>query len=116
MPLPLTTHHAPLTIHSSGVAESRSQLHHDIMTGFNGEKFGGGPIIRLPWRETPPEQARHGVVSVGNFDGVHRGHLALLRQAADLARTAGRPLLIITFDPHPLQLLDSERFQPVLTT
>lgn len=55
-------------------------------------------------------------MAVGNFDGVHRGHAELVRQVRQLAETVGGPATIITFDPHPLQLLAPERFQPQLTT
>jgi len=48
-----------------------------------------------------PGDARGGVVAVGNFDGVHRGHQALLGQARDRARAAGVPLAVLTFEPHP---------------
>lgn len=54
-----------------------------------------------------PGDARGGVVAVGNFDGVHRGHQALLDQARDRARAAGVPLAVLTFEPHP-----RSHFQP----
>jgi riboflavin kinase/FMN adenylyltransferase len=98
------------------VANRSLQLHHDIMTVASREKFGESRVTRLPWQEMPPEWARRGVVAVGNFDGVHRGHAALVHQASDLARTVDGPVTLITFDPHPLQLLDPDRFQPLLTT
>ncbi len=86
------------------------------MTAAQRGKFGDERIISLDWRSEPPAWARNGVVAVGNFDGVHRGHAALVAQARELARTVGGPATIITFDPHPLQLLAPERFQPPLTT
>jgi riboflavin kinase / FMN adenylyltransferase len=42
-----------------------------------------------------------GAVALGNFDGVHRGHQALLGHAARQARAAGGPLVVLTFEPHP---------------
>jgi riboflavin kinase/FMN adenylyltransferase len=48
-----------------------------------------------------PVALRGGVVAIGNFDGVHRGHLAVLEQAAQTARDLARPLLALTFEPHP---------------
>jgi riboflavin kinase/FMN adenylyltransferase len=48
-----------------------------------------------------PEQLRGGVVAIGNFDGVHRGHQRLLELARDEARRVGRPWGVVTFEPHP---------------
>ena len=48
-----------------------------------------------------PENARQGVVVLGNFDGVHRGHQAVIGCGADLARNDGVPLVVLTFEPHP---------------
>ncbi len=84
------------------------------------EKFGP-----FAWRGEIPASVRGSVVSVGNFDGVHRGHAELIRQANELAATRGEPgtsatgargVTAVTFDPHPLELLAPERFQPPLTT
>lgn len=48
------------------------------------------------------------VVTVGNFDGVHRGHQAVLGRVAADARAAGAAAVAITFDPHPLAVLRPE--------
>lgn len=48
-----------------------------------------------------PETLRGGVVAIGNFDGVHRGHQAVLGRALDEAARCGVPALVLTFDPHP---------------
>jgi riboflavin kinase/FMN adenylyltransferase len=55
-------------------------------------------------------------VAVGNFDGVHRGHAALVAELRRQARAVGGPAVAVTFDPHPLKVLRPEQFQPVLTT
>lgn len=55
-----------------------------------------------------PEAARGSVVAIGNFDGVHRGHKALIDAARAKAEELGAPLGIITFEPHPLQMLRPE--------
>jgi riboflavin kinase/FMN adenylyltransferase len=68
------------------------------------------------WDEAPPPACRGGAVTVGNFDGVHRGHVALLAELRRQAEAVGGPAVALTFDPHPLQLLRPELFQPVLTT
>jgi len=48
-----------------------------------------------------PPSLRGAVYAVGNFDGVHRGHRAVLGLAASLAREAGVPSAVLTFEPHP---------------
>lgn len=55
------------------------------------------------------------VVTIGNFDGVHLGHQALLKKAVSLARAAGRPSAALTFWPHPLKVLSPERPLALLT-
>ncbi|MBN9249693.1 MAG: riboflavin biosynthesis protein RibF [Mesorhizobium sp. 61-13] len=56
---------------------------------------------RLPGDQPLPESLRGGVVAIGNFDGVHRGHQAVLSRALDQAQKQGVPALVLTFDPHP---------------
>jgi len=73
-------------------------------------------IFRRPWSETPPADCRAGAVAIGNFDGVHRGHAALLAELRRQAGHVGGPAVALTFDPHPLQLLRPQSFQPVLTS
>ncbi|MBT0959703.1 bifunctional riboflavin kinase/FAD synthetase [Denitromonas iodatirespirans] len=41
------------------------------------------------------------VLTIGNFDGIHRGHQALLRLLTDKAHTLGLPAVVLTFEPHP---------------
>jgi riboflavin kinase/FMN adenylyltransferase len=48
-----------------------------------------------------PEALRGAVVAIGNFDGLHRGHKAVIGRAQALARRMGRPFAICTFEPHP---------------
>jgi len=52
-----------------------------------------------------PAGARGAYVTVGNFDGVHRGHQQLLGRLRALSDAAGVPALAVTFDPHPVALL-----------
>ena len=56
-----------------------------------------------------PARPRGAFVTVGNFDGVHRGHQQLLARLRAKADAAGVPALAITFDPHPVALLRPER-------
>lgn len=48
-----------------------------------------------------PDEYRGAVVAIGNFDGVHRGHQALLARAAAEARRLGKPWGVVSFEPHP---------------
>jgi riboflavin kinase/FMN adenylyltransferase len=48
-----------------------------------------------------PDGLRGGVVAIGNFDGVHRGHQAVLDRALTEARRRDVPALVLTFEPHP---------------
>ena len=65
----------------------------------------GIQVIRN-WRDLPPE-LRGAAVAVGAFDGVHRGHQAVIASAREAARRLGVPLGVVSFDPHPRRL-----FQP----
>ncbi len=56
------------------------------------------------------------VLSIGNFDGVHRGHRVLLEKLVSLAHTKCCPAVVLTFDPHPLKLLKPDFDPPRLTT
>jgi len=70
----------------------------------------------IDWRETLPSQCQGGVVSIGNFDGVHRGHASLIAEARAQGSTQGIPAVALTFDPHPRELLRPEVAVPPLTT
>ncbi|MEJ2539359.1 MAG: bifunctional riboflavin kinase/FAD synthetase [Gemmatimonadota bacterium] len=56
------------------------------------------------------------VVTVGTFDGVHRGHWAVLKEIQARARASGRRSVLVTFDPHPLRIVRPEHAPPLLTT
>lgn len=55
------------------------------------------------------------VVTVGTFDGVHRGHRLVLERLAEKARAAGLSSLLVTFDPHPLEVVNPAAAPPLLT-
>lgn len=73
-------------------------------------------INKLDWHAEAPAVCRGGALAIGNFDGVHLGHDALVTELGKQAKTVGGPAVVLTFDPHPLQLLRPELFMPVLTT
>jgi riboflavin kinase / FMN adenylyltransferase len=59
---------------------------------------------RLDGGAAVPAGLRRGIVALGNFDGFHLGHQAVVGQAVERARAEGRPALVATFDPHPVRL------------
>src|SRR5258705_10532583 len=68
------------------------------------EGFGGKekpPMRILRHYRHPPLEAKGAVVALGNFDGVHRGHQALIAEAARVARETERPLAAMVFEPYP---------------
>jgi riboflavin kinase/FMN adenylyltransferase len=56
-------------------------------------------IIRHPGSSAP--YRRGAVLAMGNFDGLHKGHAALIDQACRIARDSGAPTAVLTFEPHP---------------
>ena len=72
------------------------------------ERLDGGSAV--------PQALRGGIVALGNFDGFHLGHQAVVGRAISRARAEGVPALVATFDPHPLRFFrpDSPFFR--LTT
>ncbi len=64
-------------------------------------------IPRLDHREPIPAHLRGAILALGNFDGFHLGHQAVVGEAVRWARAEHRPAIVATFDPHPARL-----FQP----
>lgn len=64
-------------------------------------RYFGLDTFRPPWQEA--------TVCIGVFDGVHLGHRAIVREAVERARMAGRPAVALTFDRHPMTVLAPER-------
>jgi riboflavin kinase / FMN adenylyltransferase len=62
-----------------------------------------------------PAELRGGALSIGNFDGVHRGHARLVERLLAKARELRGPAIVFTFDPHPVRLLRPESAPPPLT-
>jgi riboflavin kinase/FMN adenylyltransferase len=63
------------------------------------QRLDGGSAVPLPLRGA--------IVALGNFDGFHFGHQAVVGRAVERARAEGRPAIVATFDPHPRRF-----FQP----
>jgi riboflavin kinase/FMN adenylyltransferase len=66
--------------------------------------------------DQPPDAVRGGAVAVGNFDGVHLGHAALVAKLKTTADQVNGPAVAVTFDPHPIALLAPDKLKPALTT
>jgi riboflavin kinase/FMN adenylyltransferase len=62
-----------------------------------------------------PESFGDVVATIGNFDGVHRGHAWVFEQVLDRARTLGLPALAVTFEPHPVRILRPEAPHSLIT-
>lgn len=60
-----------------------------------------------------PERWRGGALALGNFDGVHRGHRAVIAEAGRVASALGKPFGVICFEPHPRQFFrpDGPKFR-----
>ena len=69
-------------------------------------------IVRHPDPHAPKLQGS--VVTMGNFDGIHLGHQALIDGAVEDARSSRMPSVVLTFEPHPLQVLAPERAPKML--
>ncbi|MCI2975032.1 MAG: riboflavin biosynthesis protein RibF [Ferrimicrobium sp.] len=66
-------------------------------------------MIEVVSSTSPAYSLAGSVVTIGSFDGFHRGHLQLIQRAGEAARERGLPLVVVTFDRHPLQVLAPER-------
>jgi len=60
-------------------------------------------MIRLDGHDRIPEALRDGVIALGNFDGFHLGHQAVVGRAVHHATDDARPCIVATFDPHPVR-------------
>lgn len=72
------------------------------------ERFDSGGVL--------PERLRGGVAALGNFDGFHLGHQAVVGRAMAQAAARGVPALVVTFDPHPARLFRPDAPPFALTT
>lgn len=62
-----------------------------------------------------PPAVRGTVCTIGTFDGVHRGHQLVLQRLAERARSRGLPAVLVTFEPHPLEVVNPAAAPPLLT-
>ena len=71
----------------------------------------------LRWRglDSTPSGWGRCVVTIGVFDGVHRGHQSIIERAVERARDTGQPSVVLTFDPHPSEVVRPGSHPSVLT-
>src|SRR5678816_2873703 len=74
-------------------------------------------VTVIDWSESSlPPTVTGTVVTVGTFDGVHLGHVECIRRLVDRAREVGAPSLLLSFDPHPLEVVNPSAAPLLLTT
>jgi riboflavin kinase/FMN adenylyltransferase len=73
-------------------------------------------MIRLDHRDPLPESLRGAILALGNFDGFHQGHQAVVGAAIAWAKAEHRPCIVATFDPHPMRHFKPETEPFRLTT
>ena len=61
------------------------------------------------------EPLKNPVLTIGNFDGVHKGHLALFEKVKERAKEIGGESAVMTFDPHPVKVMRPENAPPLIT-
>lgn len=64
---------------------------------------------RIQDRDRLPDGLKGAVLAIGNFDGVHRGHQAVLGRALELAAEKSRPTIALTFEPHPRSVFNPDK-------
>ena len=71
------------------------------------------PIIHT--LDNLPRDINNPVVTIGNFDGVHKGHQALFKKVIERATEIDGTSLVITFEPHPIKVMSPQKLRPLIT-
>lgn len=72
-------------------------------------------VARFPDDARPPRW-QHSVLALGNFDGLHRGHIKIIERIRRAAAERGGTSLVLTFDPHPTRIVRPDKAPPLLMT
>ena len=72
-------------------------------------------IVHYPG-DSRPQHWRHPVLALGNFDGVHRGHVKIIERVRRAAEEHAASAIAMTFDPHPPRIVRPDKAPPVLMT
>jgi phosphoribosyl 1,2-cyclic phosphate phosphodiesterase len=103
--------------------ETNSRLPENVRLGYDGLSFEVSlrPPMRVyrgtaEWTADAAMAGRRTALAIGNFDGVHLGHQAILTRVNDYAAAKGAVGMVVTFDPHPLKVLRPEHAPLLLST
>jgi riboflavin kinase/FMN adenylyltransferase len=72
-------------------------------------------VIHFPDDRRPPRW-QHPVLALGNFDGLHRGHIKIIERVRRVATERGATSVVMTFDPHPPRVVRPDKAPPLLMT
>jgi riboflavin kinase / FMN adenylyltransferase len=72
-------------------------------------------VIHFP-EDARPARWQHPVLALGNFDGLHRGHVKIIERVRRVAGERGATALVMTFDPHPPRVVRPDKAPPLLMT
>jgi riboflavin kinase/FMN adenylyltransferase len=79
------------------------------------QRWRGSETAALGWRDLPAGAFGRSVVTIGVFDGVHIGHQSIIGHAVRRAHEAGLQSVVLTFDPHPSEVVRPGSHPAVLT-
>jgi riboflavin kinase / FMN adenylyltransferase len=74
------------------------------------------PLTHPAWSAIMNSMKQGCVISIGVFDGVHRGHRRVLKMLRETAEHLGLPAVVVTFDPHPRRVLQPDKAPPMLVS
>ena len=74
-----------------------------------------GQIIHYP-DDSRPDRWHQPVLALGNFDGMHRGHLKIIERVRRAAEERGAAAIAMTFEPHPSKIVRPDKAPPLLMT
>jgi riboflavin kinase / FMN adenylyltransferase len=80
------------------------------------DRQGDPDMQRWHGLDDVPAQWGRSVVTIGEFDGVHRGHQRIVARAVEVAGELGLPVVVVTFDPHPDEVIRPGSHPPLLST
>ncbi len=80
------------------------------------DRQGDPDMQRWHGLDDVPAQWGRSVVTIGEFDGVHRGHQRIVARAVDIAAGLGLPVVVVTFEPHPDEVIRPGSHPPLLCT